>query len=323
MGVEMKNRKAFGVIMVSSILVALGMSLLPWMGTIGMANPKTADEIGLWINFLGKFHPVFLHLPIGAIVLVFSMEVIGLFSSGKYKPNTTVALAFAAGTSVFAVVCGYFLYLTGKFEGPLVEEHKRDGIIFGVLVIASFLLKFSYELKVCSWIKPTYWIMLIATIGAMIGAGHHGGEITHGDPFNALPSKVLEKREANISQVDAADPVVYLDIVHPILENKCIECHGDDKTKGGLRMDSMAAMFEGGDEEECLVPGDVDASYMITTIMLPKDDDYHMPPEDKPQINSYELEILKWWVQIGAPDKKKLSELEAPSNIIEAIHSLK
>ena len=85
----------------------------------------------------------------------------------------------------------------------------------------------------------------------------------------------------------------------------------------------MAAMFEGGDEEECLVAGDVEASFMITSILLPKDDDYHMPPKSKPQITPEELSILKWWIEMGAPEDKKLSEVKVPEEIAIAIASLK
>ncbi len=320
---QQSESKWYGVIFGICILAALAIAAMPWMGEVGVADPKTAETGGLWMNFLGKFHPLFLHLPIGATVLVLSMESLGLISFGKYKPNTTLALAFAAVTSIFAVVFGYFLYLTGKYEGPTLEDHKRDGVIFSVLIILTFLAKYSYDVKKLTWLKPSYLVALLATVGMMMSAGHHGGEMTHGDPLDSLPSKIAEKREAENDKPVVTDPVIYTNIVHNILQNKCIDCHGEDKEKGGLRLDSMAAMFEGGDEEECLVAGDVEASFMITSILLPKDDDYHMPPKSKPQITPEELSILKWWIEMGAPEDKKLSEVKVPEEIAIAIASLK
>ena len=307
-----------GICLLTAVLIAV----MPWIGEVGSADPKTANSAGLWMNFFGKLHPLMLHLPIGATVLVLTMESLRLLSFGKYKPQTTLALAFAAGTSVVAVVFGYFLYLTGKYEGPLLEEHKRDGIIFTVMAILTFLIKYSYDVKQFNWLKPSYLVALIATGGMLISAGHHGGEMTHGDPLNALPSMILAKREAEVNKPVVTDPVIYVDIVHTILDNKCISCHGPDKEKGGLRMDSMKAMFEGGEEEECLVAGDVEASFMITSILLPEDDDYHMPPKSKPQITPEELKVLKWWVEIGAPENTRLSEVEVPEEITTAIASL-
>ena len=87
-------------------------------------------------------------------------------------------------------------------------------------------------------------------------------------------------------------------------------------------MDSMAGLLDGGNEEESLVPGDVAESFMITSIILPEDNDFHMPPKDKPQITPEELEVLKWWILNGAPEKKKLSEVETSGEITEAIKSL-
>ena len=322
---QINRNKWYGVVFIICILAAGAVAIMPWLGTVGVANPKTADTAGLWMNFIGQYHPIFLHLPIGATILVLCMEALGLITSGKYKPNTTIALAFAGAASIFAVVCGYFLYLTDGYQGEIMEEHKRDGVIFGVIVILTFLIKYSYDVKKFAWLKPTYLIALLATGGMLYSAGHKGGVITHGDPLNQLPSLMQAKQDAQ-AKADAIvviDPVIYTNIVHNILENKCIVCHGEEKTKGGLRLDSMAAMFEGGDEEEALVAGDIHGSYMLTTIMLPEDDDMHMPPKAKPQVTPEELRILKWWIAMGAPEEMKLSEVEVTEEITLAIATLK
>lgn len=320
------ENKWYGVVFVICILVAAAVAVMPWLGTVGMADPKTADTQGLWINFLGKFHFVVLHLPIGATAVVLCMESLGIISFGRYKPRTTMALAFAAGTAVVAVVFGYFLYLTGKYNVDELDDHKRFGVIFTVVLILTFLIKFSYDVKKLGWLKPGYILALLGTGGMMYVAGHEGGEQTHGDPLNHLPSKIAAKREEKRAAdlVAAADPVIYSNIVHNILQNKCISCHGEDKVKGGLRLDSLAAMFKGGDEEEALVAGDVEGSYMLTTISLPMEDDMHMPPKAKPQVTAEELKVLKWWVAMGAPEKTKLSEVkDIPEEITLAIATLK
>lgn len=318
-----KENKYYWLVFAISIVAAVLVATMPWMGTVGMANPKTAAAPGLWMNFFGQLHPLFLHLPIGATVLVISMEGLGLISRGKYKPNTTIPLAFAAGTAIFAVVFGYFLHLTGEYKVEELADHKRDGIIFTVWIILTFLAKYTYDSRKFTWLKPGYLIALVATTGMMMSAGHYGGEITHGDPLNSLPSKILAERKAEEEKPVVTDPVIYANIVHGILKNKCISCHGEDKVKGGLRLDSMAAILEGGDEEECVVPGDIEGSYMITTILLPEDDDMHMPPKAKPQVTAEELSILKWWIEMGAPEETKLSEVTVPVEITTALATLK
>lgn len=317
------NNKWYGLVVIISLLAAAAVAVMPWLGTVGMADPKTADITGLWMNFLGKNHFLILHMPIGATILVLIMEILGFFK--KSRPSTTLALAFAAATAILAVVFGYFLYLTGGYSIEKLEDHKDDGVIFTVMIILTFLIKYSYDVKQFSWLKPSYFIVLLATVYMMYSAGHEGGKLVHGDPLNSLPSTIIAAREAKEEQANevVADPVIYSNIVHTILENKCVSCHGPDKVKSGLRLDSLAAMFEGGDDEDALVAGDVEASYMITTIKLPMDDDMHMPPKDKTQITPEELAILKWWIEMGAPENTKLSEVEVTEEINQAIATLK
>jgi uncharacterized membrane protein len=318
------QNKWYGLVFVICILAAAAVAIMPWLGTVGMANPKTADAPGLWMNFLGQYHFLILHMPIGATVLVLMMEALGLIS--KNKVHTTLALAFAAATAIFAVVFGYFLYLADTYTlSAELEDHKDDGVVFTVMIILTFLFKFSYDVKQKNWLKPAYLVLLLATSFMMYRAGHQGGELVHQDPMNAFPSKVIADRKAKEEQANVVvtDPVIYTNIVHNILENKCISCHGPDKVKSGLRLDSLAAMFEGGDEEEALVAHDVEASYMITTIMLPMEDDMHMPPKKKPQITPEELMILKWWIEMGAPENTKLSEVEVSEELRLAIATLK
>ena len=307
-----ENREINKLILWGSLFIALLVAITPLFGEPGMANPKTANTLGLWFNFLGGFHPLFLHLPIGAFVLVLFLEIIAFFS--KNKMNMTLALGFAAASSVFATLFGYFLYLTGDYTGELMDEHKRDGIIFTVLLILTFVIRYSLQYKEEAWVKHSYLGLLFLSGCMMMSAGHHGGEMTHGDLFKNFPNRIQTERETK-----SADPVIYTEIVHPIIEAKCVSCHGPDKDKGGLRMDSIEHMLSGGDTEDCLVKSDLEASYMITSMELPIDDEYRMPPKDKPQITDDELKVLKWWVEIGAPEVEKLSEVEVSAEIMNSI----
>jgi len=316
------SKKCLTAVILLGLIAIAGIAIMPWLGEIGMASEKATTTEGKWLGFLGEFHPVFLHLPIGAFSLVLLMEICRIFTFGKYKPQTTLALAFASGTAVFAAIFGYFLYLSGEFNGDLIEEHKRDGIIFTIVLIVTYLAKYAADVMPRKGLlKPIYGIGVIATTGAMISAGHHGGEITHGDPLKKAPW--IEKEEEVLSNKDIADPIVYTQIVHPILEQKCISCHGEKKQKSGLRMDSHAALLEGGDEEEALVPGNLEDSMMIAYLHLPLEDDLRMPPEGKTQLTPEEVQILEWWVKSGASETVRKSELEVTPVIAKALNTLK
>ena len=314
----------YGLIMGITLFFAAAIAVMPWLGEVGSANEGSSGILTLWIYFFGKFHPLFLHLPIGGLVLVLMMEALKVLSLGRYKADTSLGVFFSAVTGVLAVVCGYFLYLSGEYTGDLVEAHKRDGIIFSVLLLICFAAKISMQQKrFAPMASGLYYLSLLSSGVLMMVAGHRGGEISHGDPLESLPSKVLEKRaEREAKAKENADPEIYTGVVYPILEAKCINCHGPDKKKGGLRLDTVEFMLEGGEEYDCLIPGDVKNSALVTTLHLPMEDDYHMPPEGKTQLTAGEITILEWWVASGAPATGKLSEMELNAEVKSALDSL-
>ncbi len=306
------HKKLYIPAMIFAVLSIALVALMPLFDDVGMANEKTATMVGLWVNFLGKFHPLFLHLPIGALMLVFMMEATGLMTRGKYRPNTTLGLFFAASTGVFAVVFGYCLYLTGEYpQSELVLEHKRDGILFSLFLLIAFVIKYTADVKLTGKaFKAVYFSSLGATGFMMLCAGHHGGEISHGNPIDSFPATVITERDERQNAPVDTDPVVFTQFIQPILEAKCISCHGEDKQKSALRLDTYAFMLEGGEETASLVPGDLKESSMVTYLHLPEDDDLHMPPEGKTQMTAEEIQVLEWWVKIGAPESAKRSEVE-------------
>jgi hypothetical protein len=98
------------------------------------------------------------------------------------------------------------------------------------------------------------------------------------------------------------------------MEEKCHSCHSEakNKDKGGLWMDTFENMLIGGDSQDgeefrTLVPGNSKDSYMIEVIALPKDDDMHMPPPKKTQMESHEIRLMTWWVD-KIPEGKTLKD---------------
>jgi len=93
--------------------------------------------------------------------------------------------------------------------------------------------------------------------------------------------------------VDFAKDVV------PILRAHCIECHGPDKQKGKLRLDTKADLLKGGKNGEIIKAGDAAASELHKRINLPKDNDDRMPPEGD-VLPAEKVAILKAWITEGA-----------------------
>jgi hypothetical protein len=300
----MKQMMWTRIAQVLCVLCILFTVFLPTLSEVGYANPKTANLAGLWVNYFGGYHAVFLHLPIGAVSYVLLTEVMSMVTSGRWRVDTRLALGFAGVTTLLATVFGYCLYLTGEYQaGELLEEHKRDGIVFTVLVLAALAVKLQCYLGM-EWWKICYAILLCVSFLVMISAGHHGGAITHGEPSDAWPPKVLEQRKQLEAKFEQSVEVnLYHAIVKPILADKCVSCHGPDKKKGGLRVDTIDYMLEGGEETECLIPGDLENSTLISYLHLPLDDDLRMPPEGKKQLTEKEIEWLEKWVELGGTEE--------------------
>jgi mono/diheme cytochrome c family protein/cytochrome c553 len=84
--------------------------------------------------------------------------------------------------------------------------------------------------------------------------------------------------------------------VRPVLANHCLECHGPDKHKGGLRLDGRDAMLRGGEAGQVVVPGKPEASPLIEAIRY--QGDVQMPPKGK--LKDEDVRALSEWVRRGA-----------------------
>src|SRR5262245_55331924 len=85
--------------------------------------------------------------------------------------------------------------------------------------------------------------------------------------------------------------------VRPLLIQQCFKCHADKKQRGGLRLDSRAALLAGGDRGTALVPGKPDESFLIRAIR--HEDELKMPPSKK--LSREQIGDLTQWVRMGAP----------------------
>ncbi len=90
--------------------------------------------------------------------------------------------------------------------------------------------------------------------------------------------------------------------IRPVLVAQCYSCHSGEakEMKGGLALDTRAGIRKGGDSGPAVVPGDVQASLLISSI---RREGFEMPPEE---ILGKEVvaDFVKW-VEMGAPDPRE------------------
>ena len=86
--------------------------------------------------------------------------------------------------------------------------------------------------------------------------------------------------------------------VRPLFAEHCYSCHSvnADSIQAGLLMDSRAALLQGGDSGEAIIPGDPDASLLIQAVRY---ESYEMPPKGK--LPAEDIETLQRWVEMHAP----------------------
>lgn len=261
------------------------------------------------IEFIGRFHPVLVHLPIGTLLIALLLQL--FFFNKKYTVTEQVLkIVWVAGalSAIFSCITGYLLFISGEYEEKIASIHLWMGT--GVAIIAVYACSLVFLRRYNILFK----IVCILLLLLIIGTGHFGGSLTHGEDYLTLGSD-NEKSFVIQPIPDIQQANVYTAIVEPILNAKCYSCHGDKKQKGKLRMDNKEYLLKGGEDGEIIIAGDADGSEMIKRLLLPVDHKEHMPPKQKSQLAEEHITFLRWWVETGASFDKKINELKQPQEI--------
>lgn len=293
-----------------------------------IAGESDGEKMPDMVRFLGRFHPMILHLPIGIFALILFQEVLSLFAREK-TTHSIAPMFLGTVTAVIAAILGFLLYHGGGYEGnELAEDHLWAGIGFAGFAVLAFIIR-SWTLSPESSQTP-FRITLLLSVGVMGYASHDGASITHGSDYllKYAPNPVrkllgLELRAEKAPEKPVEERIVYADIVAPILEMRCVECHREEKSKGKFRMDTFDLLVKGGKEGAGLKPGNALDSNIVFRAELPEDDEEHMPPDDKKGFEDHELFIVKWWIDQGADPLKTAGELELNDEVRDAIQRLK
>ena len=259
-----------------------------------------------FVSFLGRLHPVVLHLPIGALFTIVVAEL-WLFRSVLRKEQYLLFLLylFALLTAIMAIATGLILHEEDVYGGSTLDLHEKLGIATGVAVAVLTLFALGAARRAGKPKVPNHWIGarrfgLLVSLGLITVTGHFGGELTHGRGFLTEYGPAFLQPEPEIVEVEIdLDTTVFAAAINPIIHNYCVYCHDDETTKGKLRMDSPEAMLAGGRSGPLFIAGDVENSLMLQRIHLPMEDEEHMPPAEKRQPN--EAETLRYLLEVALP----------------------
>jgi uncharacterized membrane protein len=283
---------------------------------------STAD----FVRFLGRFHPLVVHLPIGFLLLIAFAEALSLAPRFRARVDPALGVLWPAlvASGVLAFGLGLLLAHDGGYPLKLVTWHRRLTLLAVLAIAACYPLWTRVERGVVPRVAYRAWLGV--TVGVISVGAHFGGSLSRGENYLFQFAPGFVQRLAGVAPAEpaaassaaantappTAEPLVFRDVVQPILKAHCVECHGPDKTKGGLRLDSFAALSKGGEHSPEFVAGDAAHSHLVQRMLLPKSDDDHMPPEGKSEPTAADVELIRWWIDRGATETLRVRDTLVP-----------
>jgi uncharacterized membrane protein len=266
------------------------------------------------ITFIGRFHPLWVHLPIGFLIIAVIFKVYVAFGKkSELKEAVNFSLLLGAISALVAAVLGFLLSQSGGYEDDLLDVHLVAGWM--TVIISAFAWWVNKHEDRFS--KKLNYIVLGFMILALSVTGHFGGSLTHGEDYLTAYAPFGEKQKETQGRVldKVEDAEVFTDVIQPVLRSKCQSCHRPGKTKGELNLVSYETMLQGGENGPVVVPSDVENSELIRRVTLPLDHDDFMPAEGKKPLSAEEIQVLIWWIAEGKADPK-VSLMDANEAII-------
>jgi len=261
--------------------------------------------------FLGKLHPLIVHLPIGILLLYLILDLL----NAAVRVNATkellkFILVIGIASSLLSLLSGYILSLDEGYNEDILNKHKWIAIITVVCFSA-----YGY-FNLIRQINKKNKIITVACLFILISTtGHFGGTLTHGEDYWTF--SIVNNNETPIAYnvKDIENALVFEDLIMYSLNQKCVECHGPNKQKGSLRLDSKEWILKGGKNGTIINLSDSKKSELLKRILLDINEEYHMPPKKKEQLFEEEKTIIEWWIASGAPFNVKVSALGKTNEI--------
>lgn len=262
---------------------------MPWL--VRLDGRPHAD----WQQFLGRFHPLAVHLPIGLLVLLPVLEI-----AGAFRPALREAAGFVLGLAflgcLLALTLGFLLAFGGGSSGVVLTRHLWGGIVLTIGVMLCMLARPWWAQGAGHGVYPA---VLTCVLLALAFTAHQGGSITHGSSYLTEYMPIRLKRIVQFGAAPAPSSF-YAQQIHPIFDSSCVSCHGEAEVKGGLRLDSYQSVMKGGKDGPVIVAGRPENSLLLQRVTLPPDHKNFMPAEGKPPLKAEQIALIRAWIQQGA-----------------------
>ncbi len=122
--------------------------------------------------------------------------------------------------------------------------------------------------------------------------------------YGAGAEKKVKVDVSKLPPASSKKGVTYSADIKPIFDQSCTKCHGEQKPKGHLRLDSLEGALKGGEDGKVVLPGNSAGSMLVHNIAHAGDpDDYMPPPRNKAGIGPLTREqigLVRAWIDQGA-----------------------
>lgn len=292
-----------------SLNCSAGVSLL--IVLLGFGLSQSANASSGWLAYLGRFHPVVLHLPIGLLAGYLLLLICQASCRESAKGLSLASDCLLAGTSLSAAIAtaaGFLLAAEGGYNAELLGAHKLQAVIFTLALVVAAVARAQALARGHGPWRLGHGLALLVAVCLSVSAGHQGGALTHGTSYltefapawlrASGPDQIHAAAAAPASETTSGTDAIS---VMEIFETHCFQCHGAEKQKGGYRMDNAEALFAGGNSDlAAIVPWQAMNSYLVELITLPAEEDEVMPPAGKGELSDQEIMQIIRWIAEGA-----------------------
>jgi uncharacterized membrane protein len=276
--------------------------------------PPDGNERADWLQFIGRFHPLVVHFPIALFLLVPILELAGRRPRFAYlRLSVNFVLGLATVGALTAEALGWCLARSGGYSGRLITQHMWGGVLLSIICWVCWTLRTRRR-----ELGAAYAIALALGVGLVAWTGYRGGQLSLGQNHltEHMPDGLrnLLGVEPSHAIVATADPNTFYGArIQPIFAARCISCHGEDKHKGNLRLDSYRALMRGGKDGPVIQSGNTQASDLFRRITLPTSHDDFMPKGKQP-LTTDQVKLIELWIGAGASDTLAVNAIKnAPS----------
>ena len=279
------------------------------------------------LELFGRTHVALVHFPIALLVVGAALSVWprreGTEQAARWCLSLGLLGAMAAATSGWVLA-------SSEEESDTLRWHRALSLLGTGVALFTWLCT---RVRVLDRAPLRRGAALLAAL--VVGfSSHLGGELVHGanwytapfeperatapaPPDNSSPPTSAEPAAAGPAHTEpapaqpapsepapapapAAPRIDFTAQVLPILQARCIECHGAAKVRGKLRLDTREQVFDPARRSQWVIePGRPQTSELMRRVTLPEDDDDRMPNRGQP-LEPAQIETLRAWIEQGA-----------------------